>query len=55
MDINTLRSVVTVFGLLVFLALVAWVWSGRRRAAFDAAARLPFLDSDNEMNNGGTR
>ena len=42
MDINDLRSAVTVLGLLLFLALVAWVYSARRRGAFDAAARLPF-------------
>jgi cytochrome c oxidase cbb3-type subunit 4 len=42
MDINDLRSAVTVFGLLLFLALVAWVYNARRREAFDAAARLPF-------------
>ena len=42
MDINDLRSAVTVIGLLLFLALVVWVYSARRRAAFDAAARLPF-------------
>ena len=42
MDINDLRSAVTVLGLLLFLALVAWVYAGRRRQAFDEAARLPF-------------
>jgi cbb3-type cytochrome oxidase subunit 3 len=43
MDINDLRSIVTV---LAFLRLSSascwWAWSGRRRAAFDEAARLPF-------------
>jgi cytochrome c oxidase cbb3-type subunit 4 len=42
MDINDLRSAVTVIGLLLFLGLVVWVFSGRRQSAFDAAARLPF-------------
>jgi cytochrome c oxidase cbb3-type subunit IV len=42
MDINDLRSAVTVIGLLLFLALVRWVWAGRRRSAFEAAALLPF-------------
>jgi cytochrome c oxidase cbb3-type subunit IV len=41
-DINDIRSSVTVAGFLLFLALVRWVWTARRRAAFDAAARLPF-------------
>lgn len=44
MDINTLRSVVTVISLLVFLGIVAWAWSRRNRERFDEAARLPFQD-----------
>jgi cytochrome c oxidase cbb3-type subunit IV len=42
MDINDLRSAITVIGLLLFLGLVAWIFSGRRQRAFDEAARLPF-------------
>ena len=44
MDINTLRSIVTVVTFLVFIGIVAWAWSGRRRADFAAAAQLPFAD-----------
>ena len=42
MDVNDLRSAVTVIGLLLFLVLVASVYSKRRRSEFDAAAKLPF-------------
>jgi cytochrome c oxidase cbb3-type subunit 4 len=42
MDVNDLRSIVTVVSLVLFLALVAWTWSRRRREAFDEAAQLPF-------------
>ena len=42
MDINTLRSIVTVAGLLCFVGIVAWAWSARKRTDFDQAARLPF-------------
>ena len=45
MDVNTLRIVVTVLGLVAFVGIVAWAWSRRRRKAFDEAARLPFTDS----------
>lgn len=45
MDINTLRAGVTVAALITFLGIVAWAWSSRRRADFEAAARLP-LDED---------
>ena len=44
MDINDLRSAVTVISLVLFLALVVWTWSRSRRNAFDEAAQLPFLD-----------
>lgn len=46
MDINELRSFFTVSGLLCFLAIVAWAYSGKRRAAFDEAANLPFTDPE---------
>lgn len=49
MDINDIRSIVTVSGLVLFLALVRWVWDARRRGAFDAAAQLPF-QGDGEEN-----
>ena len=45
MDINDLRSAVTVLGLLLFLALVSWVYAGHRRKTFDEAAQLP-LDGE---------
>ena len=44
MDINLARSVVTVLLLLAFIGIVAWAYSGKRKQAFDAAARLPFDD-----------
>jgi cytochrome c oxidase cbb3-type subunit 4 len=47
MDLNTIRSVITVVALLTFLAIVAWAWSSRRRADFEAAARLP-LDEEED-------
>jgi cytochrome c oxidase cbb3-type subunit 4 len=44
MDVGTVRGLLTLVLLLAFLALVAWAWSGRRRADFDEAARLPLDD-----------
>ena len=44
MDINDLRSAMTVVSLLTFVGIVAWAWSRRNRADFDEAARLPFHD-----------
>jgi len=42
MDINTLRTVITVASFVCFIGIVWWAWSGLNRAAFDEAARLPF-------------
>ena len=42
MDINLLRSIVTVVAFIVFIGIVIWAWSRRNQARFDEAARLPF-------------
>jgi cytochrome c oxidase cbb3-type subunit 4 len=52
MDINDIRSAVTVLGFVLFLALWRWVWAARRRAAFDAAAQLPFQGDEIERKEG---
>ncbi len=44
MDVNDLRSVVTVLSFVLFLGIVGWAWSKRNQASFDEAARLPFND-----------
>lgn len=49
MDINDLRSAVTLLSLLLFVALMAWTWRPRARREHDAAARLPF---DGEARDG---
>ena len=44
-SINTMRAAITVVSFLVFIGIVVWAWSGRRKRQFDEAARLP-LDDD---------
>jgi cytochrome c oxidase cbb3-type subunit 4 len=44
MDINDMRSAVTVVSFLVFVGIVAWAWSKRNKSDFDEAAQLPFKD-----------
>jgi cytochrome c oxidase cbb3-type subunit 4 len=51
MDINDLRSIVTVVSFVTFLAIVFWAFSGRRKKAFDEAARLPMDDDEFERVN----
>ena len=52
MDLNFVRSAVTLFSLAIFLALMAWTWWPRRKAAMEAAAQLPFTG---EADDGGAR
>lgn len=42
MDINALRSAVTVVGFVVFVGIVWWAWSSKRSTEFSEAANLPF-------------
>jgi cytochrome c oxidase cbb3-type subunit 4 len=46
MDIDLFRGLVTLVLFLLFIALILWAWSDRRRADFEAAARLAVDDDD---------
>ena len=54
MDINDLRSAVTLVSLVLFLALVALTWRRSRLAEHDEAAMLPFAgDDEGSLTSGG--
>jgi len=46
MDINDLRSIITVLAVVLFFGIVWWAYSDRRQQDYDAAARLPLEDDD---------
>jgi cytochrome c oxidase cbb3-type subunit 4 len=46
MDVNTLRSAVTVVTFILFLGIVVWTLSKRRSDDFEEAAKLPFQHED---------
>ncbi|WP_375712095.1 CcoQ/FixQ family Cbb3-type cytochrome c oxidase assembly chaperone [Azonexus sp.] len=48
MDINEMRSLLTVAGLICFLAIAWWAYSSKRRKDFDEAANLPFTDPEEQ-------
>ena len=56
MDINLVRSILTAVMFAVFMGIVFWAWSGRRKSDFEAAARLPldddFAEQELARNNG---
>ncbi len=52
MDINVLRSIITVVAFAAFIGIVLWAYSDRRKEAFDQAARLPFEEEDEGVGYG---
>ncbi|MCE1241786.1 cbb3-type cytochrome c oxidase subunit 3 [Oryzomicrobium sp.] len=46
MDINDLRSIMTVVSLATFVGIIWWAFSKGRKSRFDEAANLPFADKD---------
>jgi cytochrome c oxidase cbb3-type subunit IV len=44
-----LGSITTVVGFVAFVAIVAWAYSSRRKAAFDEAANAPFALPDDTV------
>jgi cytochrome c oxidase cbb3-type subunit IV len=45
MDVNDLRSLVTVVSLVLFIGIVRWAWARSNQGAFAEAANLPFEES----------
>ena len=46
MDLGMAHAVWSLAIIGVFVAVVAWVWSGKRRAHFEDAGRIPFHEDD---------
>ena len=44
--ITQIQVVWTVVVMVVFLAIVFWAWSGRRKESFDEAANIPLEEED---------
>lgn len=45
---NHASSIMTVVSLVTFLGIIAWSYSGKRRADFADAENLPFADDDGD-------
>ena len=50
MDINDFRGLMTAVTMFAFLGICIWAWSKRRKADFDASARMP-LEEDTYITN----
>jgi len=48
MDLNDIRAWHTVVLLGVFLGIIWWAYSKKRKSSFDEAANLPFADENQD-------
>jgi len=46
MDYTLIQSIWTVVVLVLFVGIVIWAWSGKRKERFEEAANIPFADDD---------
>ena len=46
MDINEFRSWLTLLMIIIFVAIVAWAWSRKRKQDFHEAANLPLNEPE---------
>jgi len=51
MDTNDLRALFTMVTFVMFICILWWAFSGKRKQAFDEAALLPFTDEEPEAGN----
>jgi cytochrome c oxidase cbb3-type subunit 4 len=57
MTFTLLPSLWSIVVLVTFIGIVLWAYSGKRKAAFDEAARLPFDDDppgENDQSSSST-
>ncbi|WP_353252371.1 cbb3-type cytochrome c oxidase subunit 3 [Salinisphaera sp. PC39] len=55
MDLGTLMGLVTLVFLVIFVGIVFWAYSGRRRKDFDEASRLPLDEGERGDDNDSRR
>ena len=48
---NLIQSVWTLVVLVLFVGIVIWAWSGKRKHDFDEAANIPFNEDDTPTEN----
>jgi len=46
MDYSLIQSVWTLVVLVLFVGIVIWAWSGKRKQDFEEAANIPFHEDD---------
>ena len=55
MTVGTLMGIVTLVFFVMFVGIVVWAYSSRRRADFDEASHLPLNDIGDDRQHGERR
>lgn len=55
MDINIVRSLLTLLLMITFVLIVLWAWSHRRKDEFREAANMPLNESDSPRSTSESR
>jgi len=53
MDDNLIQVIWTLVVLVLFVGIVIWAWSSKRKRSFDEAANLPFADDNIDQHSKG--
>jgi cytochrome c oxidase cbb3-type subunit 4 len=48
MNFGLLLGIWTIIVMIIFLGIVVWAWSKKRKKEFDDAAMIPFREDNNE-------
>ena len=49
MNFSLVHSIWTVMLFMLFIGIIVWAWSAKRKPRFDEAARLPLEDEDSHL------
>ena len=55
MDAGVFQGLWTGALLVIFIGIVVWAWSGRRKRAFDEAAHIPLDDDELDISSADTK
>ena len=55
MDLTLIQSVWTIVVMVVFIGIVIWAWSGKRKQRFEDAANIPFTEDGQVQTDSKTK
>ena len=55
MDYSLIQSIWTVVVLVLFVGIVIWAWSGKRKQGFEDAANIPFNEDRQPQSDSMTK